>query len=62
MFLDQFLFELSCKNRETQKHGNAENRITEIHTDSDEYSIVLYIICNYNYINKTTVNVSETYC
>ena len=32
MFLDQFLFDLSCKNTETQKHG-----ITEKHTDSDEY-------------------------
>ena len=32
-FLDRLLFELSCKNTETQKHENT-------HTDSDEYSIV----------------------
>ena len=35
MFIDQLLFELLCKNMETQKHGNMET-----HTDSDEYSIV----------------------
>ena len=35
MLIDRLLFELSCKNTETQKHGN-----TEKHTDSDEYSIV----------------------
>ena len=35
MFIDQLLFELSCKNMETQKHGNT-------HTDSDDYSIVAF--------------------
>ena len=38
MFIDRLLFELSCKNTETQKHRNTENGNT--HTDSDEYSIV----------------------
>ena len=48
MFLDRFLFELSCKNTETRKHGK-----TETHTDSDEYSIVA--LCK----NVTIKTISE---
>ena len=39
MFLDQFLFELSCKNTHTHTHTNTQGHM---HTDSDEYSIVVY--------------------
>ena len=46
MFIDRLLFELLCKNPETQKHGN-----TETHTDSDEYSIVAF--CK----NATIINI-----
>ena len=34
MFLDRFLFELSCKNTHTWKHTQKHT-----HTDSNEYSI-----------------------
>ena len=37
MIIDILLFELPCKNTETQKHGN-----TETHTDSDKYSIIAF--------------------
>ena len=37
VFLDQFLFELSCKNTHTRKHGR-----THTHTDSNEYPIVAF--------------------
>ena len=45
MFLDQLLFELSCKNTETRKHRNTEthtNTHAHTHRDSDEYSIVAF--------------------
>ena len=35
VFLDRFLFELSCKNTHTHKH-------THTHTDSNEYPIVAF--------------------
>ena len=37
VFLDRFLFELSCKNTHTHKHGH-----THTHTDSNEYPIVAF--------------------
>ena len=37
MLIDRLLFELSCKNRETQKRRNMET-----HTDFDEYSTVAF--------------------
>ena len=47
MFLDQLLFELSCKNTETQKHANTHAYThtytrARTHTDSDEYCIVAF--------------------
>ena len=51
VFPDQFLFELSCKNTHTHKHGNTHN--TYIHRDYNEYPIVAFsknatiIICVY---------------
>ena len=46
MFLDQFLFELSCKN--THTHGNTQ----DAHKGSDEYSIVAF--CDYERDMKCT--------
>ena len=37
VFLDQFLFELSCKKTHTQTHTH-----THAHTDSNEYPIVVF--------------------
>ena len=55
MFLDQLLFELSCKNPETCRHTHTHTHThtnthtctharmhTHTHTDSDEYSIVVF--------------------
>ena len=38
MFLDQFLFELSCKNTETHTHTYTHTH-TDAHKHSDEYPI-----------------------
>ena len=41
MFPDQLLFELSCKNTETQKHGNTEtrkDRNTHTHTHAHTHT------------------------
>ena len=43
MFLDQFLFELSCKSTKTNTQRN---------TDYDEYSIIAK--CNYNNPHQVT--------
>ena len=40
-FLDQFLFELSCKNTHTHKHRRTHTH-THTHTDSNEYPIVAF--------------------
>ena len=39
VFLDQFLFELSCKNTHTHTHKHGR---THTHRDSNEYSIVAF--------------------
>ena len=41
VFLDRFLFELSCKNTHTHKHGHTHTH-THTHTDSNEYPIVAF--------------------
>ena len=40
MFLDRFLFELSCKNTHIRKHTTHTH--TDTHKDSNEYSIVAF--------------------
>ena len=47
VFLDRFLFELSCKN--THTHTNTD---TQTHTDSNEYPIVAFSK------NATIINIS----
>ena len=43
VFLDQFLFELSCKNTHTHKHTQTRTHThTHTHTDSNEYPIVAF--------------------
>ena len=41
VFLDRFLFELSCKHTHTHKHTNKDTH-TDTHRDSNEYSIVAF--------------------
>ena len=47
VFLDRFLFELSCKNTHTHKH-------THTHRDSNEYPIVAFSK------NATIITISNT--
>ena len=41
VFLDRFLFELSCKNTHTHTHKHTHTH-THTHTDSNEYPIVAF--------------------
>ena len=41
MFLDRFLFELSCKNTDTHTHTHTHTH-TQTQRDSNEYSIVAF--------------------
>ena len=43
VFLDRFLFELSCKNTHTQTHTHTHKHgHTHTHTDSNKYPIVAF--------------------
>ena len=60
VFLDRFLFELSCKNTHTHKHGTHTHTHTHTHTETPNtpYSCVLQKP-NYNHIEACSLNSSS---
>ena len=61
VFVDRFLFELSCKNTHTHTHGDTHTHTqTHTHTDSNEYPIAAFsknatikIKCSYRAVTLT---------